>query len=150
MVGPQIGLRWFKQRGRWTTSLEGRFMAAANFQAVQQITNLGTNLLPNYVQNPPQVAPNQFTPIFFQGLGSHSSQFTTTFSPVGELRVNTAFQITRAVALKVGYTGIIAGNVTRASNRISYSGPNLISIQDNGAHQLFYSNGVNFGIEINR
>jgi hypothetical protein len=36
IVGPQIGGRWYNQRGRWITSLEGRFMAGANFQNGRQ------------------------------------------------------------------------------------------------------------------
>ena len=42
------------------------------------------------------------------------------------------------------------GGISRASNRIDYSGPNLISIKDGNLNQIFFSNGVNFGVEINR
>ena len=33
MVGPEIGLRWFRQRGRWLVSADGRFFAGFNNQA---------------------------------------------------------------------------------------------------------------------
>ncbi len=32
LVGPQVGVRWFKQNERWIVSAEGRFLAAANFR----------------------------------------------------------------------------------------------------------------------
>jgi hypothetical protein len=32
MIGPQAGLRWFKQKGRWTLSSEGRYFYAWNHQ----------------------------------------------------------------------------------------------------------------------
>ena len=69
------------------------------------------------------------------------------FSPLGELRLNVAYQVTRSIALKVGYTGIAVGNVTRASNRISYNGFKLIGITHPGDHQALFVNGINIGVE---
>ncbi len=154
MVGPQIGGRWSNQLGRWTTSIEARFMAAANFQNVHQKTTLGTNLLQN-----PNFSTIDFNSggvftgsniALFHGFGTNTHSYATTFSPVGELRLQTSCNVTSNVALKVGYTGLVMGNITRASNRIDYSGPNLISILPTGIHQTFFSNGINFGVEINR
>lgn len=154
MVGPQIGARWSNQRGRWVTSLEARFLAAANFQNAHQKTSLGSNLLtnPNF-SSIDFVANNVFTGsnlAMFHGFGTETHAHAVTFSPVGELRVQTACQVTSNIAVKVGYTGLVMGNVSRASNRIDYSGPNLISILPTGIHQTFFSNGLNFGVEINR
>lgn len=147
-IGPQIGARLFKQTGRWVTSLEGRFLAAANFQEVKQQTNLGDQIF--NIQAPNSASRTAILPRNFIGLGSQTQSFVTTFSPIGELRVNASFQATSNVGLKVGYTGIVMGNVTRASNRVDYSGDNLISIKEGGIHQLFFSNGINFGVEVNR
>jgi hypothetical protein len=166
LIGPEIGGRWFSQRGRWVTSIEARFLAAANFQSVQQTTSLGDNafqslntaLTAGAIGNLilPGPTPETFAALVapgtinFTGVGSNTHMFATTFSPVGELRVATAYQVTSSVALKLGYTGIVMGNITRASNRIDYSGPNLISILPTGTHQLFFANGINFGVEVNR
>ncbi len=136
MVGPQIALRWAHQRARWIWSAEARFLGAANFQSVHQKTSLGDVISPTFLQ--------------FFGLGSRTHAFDTTFSPVGELRLQFSYQATSNVALKFGYTGLVMGNITRASNRIDYSGPNLVSILPGGIHQTFYSNGINFGVEVNR
>lgn len=148
VVGPEIGARLFKQTGRWVTSIEGRFLGGANFQQVRQQTNLGTEIQAIEAQFDGVVGA--VLPLRFTGLGTQTQSFATTFSPVGELRVNASFQATSNVGIKVGYTGIVMGNVTRASNRVDYSGDNLISIKEGGNHQLFFSNGLNFGVEVNR
>jgi hypothetical protein len=148
VVGPQIGARMFKQTGRWVTSLEARFLAGANFQQVRQQTNLGTEI--QVIEAQLDSTVGAVLPLNFTGLGTQTQSFATTFSPVGELRANASFQATSNVGLKVGYTGIVMGNATRASNRVDYSGNDLISIKEGGNHQLFFSNGLNFGVEINR
>ncbi len=119
-------------------------MAAANFQNTHQTTSLGNNTIPNAI-----LTTLPF-PVIFQGLGSQSSEFATTFAPVGEIRVNVSYQATRSVGLKVGYTGLVMGGISRASNRVDYSGPDLISILPGNNNQIFFANGVNFGVEINR
>jgi hypothetical protein len=148
LVGAEIGTRMFKQRGRWVTSMEARFLAAANFQNVQQQTTLGNRI--EQIQASLQTTEGSVIPVFMTGFSTKNSANATTFSPVGELRVNVACQVTSNVALKVGYTGMVIGNVTRASNRVSYNGPDLIGITNGGTHQTFWANGVNFGVEINR
>ncbi len=144
LIGPQIGMRFFKQRGRWVTSASARFLAAANFQNLHMKTNLGTNTIAN------QAASNSNFFTDFVGIGSERSRYTTTFSPLGELRVDVAYNVTRAVGLKVGYTGMVVGNVSRASTSIDYNDPNLIGIRDNNFNEIFFVNGINFGFEINR
>lgn len=146
MVGPQIGGRWSNQRGRWIVSAEARFLAAANMVNAHEKTSLGTNAL----ANSSAVTTGTGAPLNFQGLGSDTHVYSTLFSPVGELRLQTTYEITSNVGLKIGYTGIAAGNVSRASNRVDYSGPNLISIVSRPGHELFFSNGFNIGVEVNR
>ena len=159
MVGPQIGGRWTNQRGRWITSLEARFLAAANFQDVHQQAQLGALVAQNAAnQTATQAGASAggatqstgFPVNLTNSIGSVNTAFATTFAPVGELRLNVAYQLTRAVALKVGYTGIAVGNVTRAANRVDYSTVKLINIAPGGIHQSLFINGINMGIEINR
>ncbi len=143
LVGPQIGVRFFRPRQRFTTSLSARFLAAANFQNLQLKTVLGTDT----AANQGNINVNYATS--FRGLGSDIQEYTTTFAPMGELRVDVAYNVTRAVGIKVGYTGLVVGNVSRASNSIDYDAVNLIGIKRND-DQIFFSNGLNFGVEINR
>jgi hypothetical protein len=147
LIGPEIGARWARQQGHWVTSIETRFMAAANFQNAHQKTNLGTNTATNVAN---QVGTTVPLPITFTGIGTDTHLFHTAFAPVGELRLQTTYQVTNNVGFKVGYTGLVMGGISRASNRIDYTGPNLISIKDGGFNQIFFSNGVNVGVEVNR
>jgi hypothetical protein len=45
LIGPQIGLRYAMQRGRWQVSTEGRFFAPANFQNTHQQGTLASNYI---------------------------------------------------------------------------------------------------------
>ena len=141
LVGPQIGVRFFHERQRWVTSLSARFLAAANFQNLHLKANFGSNIGANL----------SGTTIFtnFRGLGVDTHMYTTTFSPVGELRVDVAYNVTKSVGLKVGYTGMVVGNISRASNSINYDALNLVGINLND-NQIFFANGLTFGVEINR
>jgi len=64
--------------------------------------------------------------------------------------VNASWQATRNVGLNVGYTGMVVGNISRASNRLDYDDINLLGIAHSNFHQIFFVNGLNFGVEINR
>ncbi len=94
LVGPQIGIRMFRQRQRWVTSMSARFLAAANFQNLSLKANLGSLA----IQNPPTGTSSSS----FFGMGIDQHTYTTTFSPMGELRVNVAYTVTRSVAHQSG------------------------------------------------
>ena len=134
LVGPQLGARWIQQQGRWQTGIEGRVAAAANFQNVR--------LKAGYINRETlrsEIFPNQ---------SNTDSRSDTEFAPVGELRLDVAFQLSKAVYLKAGYTGTILGGITRASQRVDYTLPN-IKVNENNKLEVFTANGFNFGIEIN-
>jgi len=61
-----------------------------------------------------------------------------------------AYAATRNVNIKVGYEGMVVGNVSRASNRVDYNSPNLVGITPKSNDEIFFVNGLNFGVEINR
>jgi hypothetical protein len=147
LVGPEIGLRWFRQRGRWVTMIDARFLAAANFQTDKMRTDLGNEIaaVVSAGAGGANIIPREFL-----GLGSDQHYFITTFSPMGELRVNVNYTVTSKVALTVGYTGLVMGGISRASNRIDYSQARLVTILDGNTHQTFFSNGLNFGVMVNR
>ena len=46
IVGPQVGLRYYRKWNRWMLSTEGRFMAGFNFQNIRQNGVLGSELSP--------------------------------------------------------------------------------------------------------
>ncbi len=151
MVGPQVGVRWNLDQGRWQLNTEARFAAAANFQEAS--LQGGFSAIPNL--NTPDA--NLLTaPNFLSFLDSESS---LQFSPIGELRLDVGYKITERLSLRVGYTGTLIGGVTRASRRITYDLPGVFAngqetrgVQINDEHRLesFYMSGVNFGVEWNR
>ncbi len=140
LVGPQLGARWSRSRGRWTVSAEGRFMAAANFQQVKLTGAYATIQAPGGPGNGfPNLAASYFD----------DAQSDETFAPLGELRFETQFQLTRALSMRMGYTGLVTGGISRASRRINYTLPQL-SILDGRKNEAFIVNGFNFGFELNR
>jgi hypothetical protein len=163
LVGPQIALRVAKQRGHWITSFEARGSVTANFESITQKTNLGDHAFSSVVPTITQASPgtmvtlsnptnlalfNGAGTVNFLGLGSNTHLFRTTVAPIAEFRFQTTYAITSNVGLKFGYTGIFVANIARASNSVDYSGPNLISIKKD--NEIFFANGINMGVEINR
>ncbi len=51
VVGPQIGARYSKQRGRWSFFSEGRFFPAANFAVERNNSVLASNVMPITASN---------------------------------------------------------------------------------------------------
>jgi hypothetical protein len=140
LVGPQVGARWSRSRGRWTVSAEGRFLAAANFQQIRLSGNYATAQAPGGPGNGfPNLAAVQYD----------DAQSDETFAPLGELRFETQFRLTRALSLRMGYNGLVTGGISRASRRINYVLPDL-SILDGRKNEAFIVNGFNFGFELNR
>ena len=62
--------------------------------------------------------------------------------------METSYQFTRAIALKVGWTAFYAAGIGRASNLVNYRFPDMGILSANRTN--FFSHGVNFGVEINR
>ena len=135
LVGPQIGVRWNKQTGAWRLGAEGRFMAAANFQQAQ-VDSQFFGIAGSQLQSGTIV-------------GGIDEATDTTWAPLGELRLDVAYQLTNAVSLRCGYTGLVAGGVGWASRRINYQLPQSLVLDENKS-EAFIVNGFHFGVEINR
>lgn len=141
MFGPQVGLRWNRSKGRWAIRSEGRFMAAMNVRDASLEGTMGSLFQPRRVNNPLYFNPTSFS--------QHDSDLE--FSPVAEARLEAIFNVTQKFALKVGYTGTYASNMGYGSNMVDYTLPALtLRSLDDIPTQHFFSNGVNFGFEINR
>ncbi len=134
LVGPQVGIRWNKQTGHWRIGSEARFMAAANFQQAWVDSSFNGN--------GGQIQAGTI-------VGGNDSTSDTTWAPLGELRLDVGYQVSKAITLRMGYTGLVAGGITRASRRVNYQLPQAL-ILDGNKSEAFIVNGFNFGIEINR
>ena len=169
VVGPQIGLRWFKTQGRWTFSTEGRFMAGLNCQNIEQFVDMGPNLSPGpktVVTVNPLPAPNgpiytynyvyqPFQPKTMSHTTATNVDYAREFSPVVELRLEGRYAVTRAISLHAGWTGMYMDGMARASNMVEYqfpsdTHPTMMGINMDNNRQGVFINGVTFGVDINR
>ncbi len=150
--GPEIGARFLQPIGRFAFSVESRFTAGINAQAIGQDGLLGSELFsgipqPNgisLINAPPK--PTLMSATSF----THSTHFIE-FSPLVELRAEARMQITNVITVKAGYTGIFINNVVRAADMINYTVPTMgITTANNGNTQPVYIQGLNLGLEINR
>jgi len=142
IIGPEIGGRWTRVRGRWSLVTDVRFTAGFNQQNFHQTGDLGSNLAP------PGTATNHL-PLSLGPTALEHSDHANEFSPLGELRVELQYQFTRAVKLKVGWNGLWVDGIARASNSVLYKMPDFgLDLSNN--RQDVWLTGVTFGVEINR
>lgn len=140
LIGPQAGVRWFRKCGRWSFSTEGRFFAGFNGQNIHQRGTLGTDLVPPGGQNLPlAMAATSF---------SHTNH-VNEWSPAADVRVDLKYQLTRAVSLRAGWSGMWMDGIARASNLINYE-VSTMGIEMAHNRQDIFVHGPSFGIEVNR
>ncbi|HEY3393083.1 MAG TPA: BBP7 family outer membrane beta-barrel protein, partial [Lacipirellulaceae bacterium] len=135
IVGPQLGVKWVNQRQRWRITADGRFMFGYNTADWDQIGLIGERLIPGALNAPLFGRPTAF---------AHGVQ-ERDFSPIAELRLQAAYQLTTSLALKAGYTGSFVGNIRRAAPSVRYSLPDM-GFVDTGGQDLLI-NGFDLGIE---
>ena len=141
MVGPQVALRWSRANHRWSLRAQGRFMAAMNIRDASLTGTMASLLQPRTVNSSLYFNPTSFA--------QYDSDIE--FSPLAEGRLDAIFRITQKFALTVGYTGTYASNMGYGSNMVAYTLPGLTLRSLDGLDtQHFFSNGLNFGFEINR
>ncbi len=149
IVGPQIGLRWFKKRGRWMISTEGRFLAGLNCQNFHQRVDMGPNLDPG----PKTTSAGQYYEPFEPKTMAHTTAthnaYEREWSPVFELRVEARYQITRSLSFHAGWSGMWLDGIARATNVIDYTVP---AMGFNLAHNQedVFLNGLVIGFDVNR
>ncbi len=135
IAGPEIGARYYQQFGRLAVSADGRFMAGINSQDIRQYGMFNGDL--------------GLSPILFPAQAFASSDHKTTFTPLAELKLEGHLQLTRLLALKVGWTGIYMGGIARTADMVNYTVPQM-SINSANNHQTVFMQGVNVGLELNR
>jgi hypothetical protein len=64
--------------------------------------------------------------------------------------VNLGYNLTKAITLRAGWTGIILGDIARGQSVVNYSMPGL-GINPNNGHnkQDVFVQGYNLGVEVN-
>ncbi len=148
VVGPQLGLRWWHQRKRWTFSTEGRFMFGYNAQNLRQQGVLGDQLTPPIDPDTDLFQPALMGPTYFNH-AEHPNEWT----PLIEVRAELKYQVTRAITLKAGWTGIWMDNIARASGLINYqvnSAGDMMGLLPQNNRDDVFTHGLTIGFEVNR
>lgn len=140
LIGPQIGMRWARRNRAVGFSVDGRFFAAYNRQDNDLRGFTASNFAANGAANNPAALTSGS---FVDGFGNDA------FSPTGELRADMILKMSRSWAFKVGYTGLVVGDISRASPKIVYALPRS-SLRDVESDTTLISHGINFGLEYNR
>lgn len=136
IVGPQVRLRWNNQQGRVLWSLDGRCLFGYNVSNWDQVGLFGQELVPGGINRP----------LYAQPTASAYGRQDNDFSPVAELRAQAAYQLSGALAVKLGYTAIYADNIHRAANAVRWHAPDWGMNAPNSTGILI--NGVDFGFEV--
>ena len=105
---PKLRAKWINQRQRWRLSADTRFMFGYNTQNWSQENGIGAELVPVHSIGCCTLSPR--TSVMALRLDD--------FSPIGELRLESAYYLTQTFALKVGYTGMYVGNIRRAATSV--------------------------------
>jgi len=145
IVGPQVALRWFRKSDRWTIDTSGRFLAGFNSQNFRQQGTLGTRLAPGADFDPEE---NEGRPLLMAPTSFRRGAFMSEFSPVIEMRVNLEYQFTKAIAMRLGWTGMWVNGIARGSEVNVYQVPDMGLDLDNNYSDIFV-HGFNCGVLMN-
>lgn len=129
----QVGLRYFKQYGRFMFNTEGRFIGGLNCQNWRQEGAIGPT-------NGPAV---------WGGTSFSSQAYKREFTPGVDLRLEGRYLLTKSLSFRAGWQGIFLNNISRANNSVNYTLPDMGIISTNN-HQNVFLNGLTIGFDINR
>jgi len=102
IYGPQVGLRWYKQKGRWTISSEGRYYYAFNDQHYE---------------------PREFT-----STGVKEERWVHA----GDIRAEVTYDITKSFALSLGAQFLYFGNGIARGDAIGNNDQDAYFVAENG------------------
>lgn len=151
IVGPQVALRWFKTSERWTLDTSGRFVAGFNNQNIAQQGTLASRWTPGEIYTSDLDADPeemQGRPLLMSKSSFRNSSHENEWSPIVELRVNLQYQLTRAISVRGGWTGMWIDGIARGSSVNVYRLPSMgIDLANN--RQDVFLHGFNFGAQLN-
>jgi hypothetical protein len=152
IVGPQVALRWFKTSERWTFDTSGRFVAGFNNQNVYQQGTLATewNSMGEMYTSDLDEDPvdMQGRPLLMTKSSFTHHEFMSEWSPIVELRLNLQYQLTKAISVRGGWTGMWIDGIARGSALNVYRVPDMgLDMTDN--RQDVFIQGFNLGVNLN-
>jgi hypothetical protein len=149
VVGPQVGLRWFRTDGRWTFSSESRAMVGANFQTGDQWYSFGSRLSQNIGRgtDPSTAGQQLFRSRFDRFVAREGVNVDHEMEIAGivELTAQASVAITRHLSLDFGVRGMCVEGIARPSNMINYTFPTLgINMENNNQRMILAGGFVGF------
>jgi hypothetical protein len=114
VVGPQAGIVWTRQRGKWSALLQGTVIAGYNHRRAVLDGSMGQELIPGALNRPLYSRPTE--------IRQHESQHE--FCPTGEVRALSHYRLTNAITLKLAWSAFAASN--------------LLFVNDDAVYQLPY------------
>ncbi len=164
LVGPQWGARLEAAKDRWKIAGEFRVAPMANFQNIVFTSNqalaevqssIGTGLGTGAQDIDEQNARLSAQVVGFNP--RNQVKHYTVFSMLGEYRADISWQVSRDIALRAGYTGMVVSNITRAPGYLGDSAPNSPPrigvydlVTDRRWQEVVFMNGFDCGIEFRR
>jgi hypothetical protein len=154
IVGPEFGLNYAFERGRWSIETDLRFTAGMNWQnTLYRGSNFPAALGADYFRSTytfantvaqgtnasnPVAAPPLFVQIYGVGQtnATNTAEHNFVFAPLGEWRLKGRYKVSKAISLNVGYTGMWLGGITRASTNTEFKAdrkPVLVAQQNGDA-----------------
>ncbi|TWT87433.1 hypothetical protein Mal64_29720 [Pseudobythopirellula maris] len=134
ILGPQLGLRWTQHDGAWDWILDARGMLGYNIVDFDQYGLFGEEAIPGALNR----SASARTTASVQGKTMHE------FSPIGELRAELRYRLSKSISVKAGYTAHYVGNVHRGGNSTDFAVPYFGFKED---RTDLFTNGLNFGVE---
>jgi hypothetical protein len=153
MVGPQVGIRWFRSDGQWTFSTESRAMLAFNFQTADQTYSFGSRISQlDGRGTDPVDAGDQFIRSRFDRFVARegvNSEHEMEIGYIIEVSTQASYAITRSLSLDFGLRGMCIDGVGRPTGMVNYTFPTLGINMDNN-HQRILMAGGYIGFNFNR
>jgi len=162
LVGPQLGTRLETAKDRWKLVGEFRVAPMANFQNVMFRSNqafseiqssIGTGLGDGATDIDEQNARLSAQVVGFSPM--NKVKHYAVFSMLGEYRADVAWQVSRDITLRAGYTGMVVSNITRAPGYLGEDNPEpraglFTLVTDRRWQEVVFMNGFDFGLEFRR
>jgi hypothetical protein len=156
IVGPQLGLHWFRTMDRFTWDVQGRFTAGFNRQNMHQQGTLGSNLALNRATLPiPDTGFNGGGyPVSMLPTAFYNTAYENEFSPLVELGMKIKYDVTRSFSVGAGWNGMWVDNIARPVDMVNYQiGPfagQKMGIQTQNNRQDMFVHGLTIDFSFNR
>jgi hypothetical protein len=152
LVGPQVGVRWFRTDERWTFSGDARACLAFNFQTMRQVASFGSNLsqIDGGGTDPTAIDRNLFRSRFdrFTARETVNAGHEMEIGPLVEASAQAQYNLTRQFAIFFGVRAMYVDGIGRPGAMIDYTFPSM-GFTDNNHQRMFLAGGF-VGVNLNR